>query len=533
MDPFARGGGQDRAPSGGGGDGETESRDWGRPAPDETADAPAGWEPEAAPEQDPGGQRPATPGGLGDPPPEWSHPYSSTPAEFPPAPPPPSESGSPDPAGPAYPPYQPPAYDFPFYGAAPPPRRGSRAAMVAVAIVACVTLLALGIAGGAGAVFYLRHQVNPIAGRRAGLPNQRGTGAVDLHSLAARLDPSIVDITGVKKDATGQTVENDAGTGVIISTDGDVLTNNHVIEGDVQLKAELSDGRSFPLQVLGEDPTQDVALVQMEGVSDLPTIRLHSGARASVREVVAAFGNALGKGGTPAASQGHVTNLDQTITATLDGGGNRSETLRGLIEMSAQICPGDSGGMLVDSVGQYLGILTAASTSGGGRGQGPGYGNRPGNGGPGHGGPGSGGGSGQNECSDDGFVIPAARAIPIVKQIQSGRRTSNVIIGVPGFLGVEVQECTDSSAQQGSCQAPPVDGAEITQLIAGGAAQQAGLPESFVITAIDQTPVSSPRDLTSALQRTTPGQVVQVTWNDGQGGPSRTTTVTLGAGPPA
>ena len=129
-------------------------------------------------------------------------------------------------------------------------------------------------------------------------------------------------------------------------------------------------------------------------------------------------------------------------------------------------------------------------------------------------------------------MIPVAQAIPIVQQIRSGRRSAKIIIGVPGFLGVEVEECTETSAEQGSCQAPAINGAQITDLVEGGAAEQAGLPQSFVITGIDQAQVTDPNDLTTVLEQTSPGQAVQVTWNDGQGGSTQTTTVTLGAGPP-
>lgn len=453
-------------------------------------------------------------GGLGDPPPEWSGYYS-----YPSFPPPDRSTSS---TGDTYRRQQAP---FPasggsadYWASAPPARRrGTRSVLVAVAVVACFALLVAGAGGGVGAALYFRNLSHPAqarghAGRGGGAPGTSGT--INLQSLATRLNPSVVDITGVKEDATGGAVEQDAGTGVVISKNGEVLTNNHVIEGDNQLQATVANGNTYPIKVLGEDPTDDLALVQAQGLSNLPAIPLRSDMAAAMGEPVAAFGNALGRGGPPSATQGRVTNLNQTITAALDGGSQRAETLSGLIEMSAQICPGDSGGILADAEGNDLGILTAASTPN----NGGGYGGSP---------------SGQQECSGDGFVIPIAHAIPIVKQIRSGRRSSRVIIGLPGFLGVEVQECTEASAQQGSCQPPSVNGAQISQLVQGGAAEQAGLPPSFIITAIGQSQVTSPNDLTNDLQQTSPGQAVQVTWNDGLGGPSQTTTVTLGTGPPA
>ncbi|MGH7920030.1 MAG: S1C family serine protease [Candidatus Dormibacteraceae bacterium] len=420
--------------------------------------------------------------------------------------------------------YWPAGYGTQPTGAARPPKRhGSRPALIAIAAVAGVAMLAVGFGGGVGAALFVRNEASQTpsvsgGGGSAGSGGSGGGGntsnSVDLSSLAGKLDPAIVDLNGIQQNASGQTVAEDAGTGVILTSNGEVLTNNHVVEGNSSMTATLATGKTVDVKVLGEDPTADIALVQLEGVSGLPTINIQSGARATVGDAIAAFGNALGKGGTPAASQGSVTGLNQSITASLDSGSQQTETLNGLIEMSAQICPGDSGGVLANAQGQYLGILTAASSSSGGSGQ------QPGDGGSQQ--PGSGGsGSSDQSCSTDGFVIPAANAEAIVKQIQSGRRTQDVIIGVPGFLGVEVGGQTS------------VDGAQVEQLVAGGPAAQAGLPSTFVITAIDGQAVSSSSALSTVLQQYTPGTTVQVTWNDGAGGASQTTSVTLGSGPPA
>ena len=506
MDPFARGdGGQDQRPftppSGGADPAGAGNAEWTSPPP--PADpTPTGFAPF--------GDDEAAARGLGEPPPEWSGYYTYPSQRYATS----DTGGGYGRCDDRYPPYP----GTPAYWTPPPPasRRGSRPLLVAVAVIACIALLAAGVGGGVRAALFLRGlnrpaQAHARGGTGAGLGR---AGTVNLHTLAGKLDPSVVDITGVKDDAVGQTVEQDAGTGVIVTKSGAVLTNNHVIEGDTQLQATLASGASYPIKVLGEDPADDLALVQIQGPSHLPMISMRSAAGATMGESVAAFGNALGRGGQPAATQGQVTHLGQTITATLDGGSQRTETLTGLIEVTAQICPGDSGGILADARGDYLGILTAASTPSSGGGYG-------------------GGGSGQQQCSSDGFVIPIAHAIPIVRQIRSGRRSPKVIIGLPGFLGVEVQECTEASAQQGSCQAPAVNGAQITQLVEGGAAERAGFPQAFIITAIGGTQITSPTELTTALEQTSPGQAVQVTWNDGQGGPSQTTSVTLGAGPPA
>jgi S1-C subfamily serine protease len=426
----------------------------------------------------------------------------------------------------------------------PRPRHGARTALLAVAVVAGLMVLVVGFGGGIGAALLLGHGIDvptpsPLHSNtgnggsgngnngsgNSGSGNTGNTGSIDLSKLASQLDPAIVDINGVQTNAQGQTVAQDAGTGVIITSSGVVLTNNHVIEGNSSMTATLANGQTVQVKVLGEDPSSDVALLQLEGVHNLPTINIQNGATASVGAAVAAFGNALGQGGTPASSQGSVTATDQSITASLEGGPTDSETLSGMIEESAQICAGDSGGVLANAQGQYLGMLTAASSQdNGGNGGNGGYPGSGGNGGyPGSGGNG-GNGSPQSssQCSTDAYVIPASKIIPIVKQIESGKRTQSVIIGVPGFLGVEVDDQSSSA-----------NGAQVSGLVQGGPAAQAGLPQTFVITAIDGQAVTSSSSLSSILQQYTPGTTVQVTWNDGQGGASQTTSVTLGSGPPA
>ncbi|MBO0701399.1 MAG: trypsin-like peptidase domain-containing protein, partial [Candidatus Dormibacteraeota bacterium] len=486
MDPFSRGDGEDQASSAPSnppqGDPatppEASSREWQTPPSDGAATEPA---------QDPGAPYP-----------------QQYPAQ--------GYAGSGGPGygrhGYGYPGYGYPGYWNPQTQPPTPPRR--RTALLAIAIVAGLMVLAVGFGGGIGAALLVGHGIglpqastpsgggdgdghgNPNHGSSNGNGNggTGSTGSVDLSKLAGQLDPAIVDINGVQTNGQGQTVTEDAGTGVILTSNGEVLTNNHVIEGNSSMTATLASGQTVPVKVLGEDPSADVALVQLEGVHNLPTINIKNGARAGVGDAVAAFGNALGQGGTPASSQGSVTATDQTITASLGSGSQDSETLNGMIEESAQICEGDSGGVLANAQGQYLGMLTAASSGGNGD-----------------------GGSSQSSssCSNDGFVIPASKIIPIVKQIESGQRTASVIIGVPGFLGVEVDDSQASAAGTG---------AQVVGLVQDGGAAQAGLPQTFVITAIDGQSVTDSSSLSTVLQQYTPGTTVQVTWNDGQGGAS-------------
>jgi S1-C subfamily serine protease len=148
---------------------------------------------------------------------------------------------------------------------------------------------------------------------------------------------------------------------MIISTSGLILTNNHVIEGARSIKVRLaSTGRSYTATVVGADPTHDVAVIKISGVSGLQTIPIGDSSEVGMGDGVVAVGNALGSGGSPEVATGTVTGLNQTIIAT-DEDGSNGETLRGLIETNAPLLPGYSGGPLLNLSGEVIGIDTAAS----------------------------------------------------------------------------------------------------------------------------------------------------------------------------
>ena len=157
---------------------------------------------------------------------------------------------------------------------------------------------------------------------RPGQPRQRiaAPGSLDAAAIAAKVDPAIVDINTVI--GTSQA----AGTGQIISSSGEVLTNNHVVDGSSSIQVTVvSDGRTYTAHVVADDPAADIAVIQMEGASGLPTVTFASSSSLAVGQSVVALGNALGDGGTPRATSGSVTALDQTITAS--EGGAKSEQL--------------------------------------------------------------------------------------------------------------------------------------------------------------------------------------------------------------
>src|SRR5262249_7847108 len=141
-------------------------------------------------------------------------------------------------------------------------------------------------------------------------------------------------------------------------------TNNHVINGatGTSLHATLvAGGKTYPAQIVGWDPSQDVALLRLVGASGLKPVQVGNSSSVKIGDQVVALGNAGGQGGSPTVTSGSITNLNRTITAS-DSGSGTSETLHGMLQTSAPIAPGDSGGPLANQAGQVIGMNTAANT---------------------------------------------------------------------------------------------------------------------------------------------------------------------------
>ena len=195
-------------------------------------------------------------------------------------------------------------------------------------------------------------------------------------SIAAKVDPAVVTITsqikvtgssfgggfgGYPGGGVTETVEAE-GTGMIVTSSGEVITNNHVIDGASSISVKIGGGsKSYTATVIGTNASKDIALLQIQGVSGLPTVTFGNSAQVQVGDSVVAIGNALALGSTPTVTTGIVSAENRTITAATDSGG--SETLSGLLQTDAAINPGNSGGPLVDSAGDVIGMDTAAASS--------------------------------------------------------------------------------------------------------------------------------------------------------------------------
>ena len=381
----------------------------------------------------------------------------------------------------------------------PPPRRGHKRGLIITGAVA----LAAGAAAG-GLIGSMNHGV-------IGTATATSNTVLSASQIAQRVDPALVDIVSTNS-TTGSVA---AGTGIVLTSNGEILTNNHVIRGATSLKVtDVGNGKTYSATVVGYDASDDVAVIQLQNASGLTTASLGDSSSVQTGDAVTALGNAGGKGGTPSVASGSVTDLNQSITASDEGSGV-SEQLTGLIQTNADIQPGDSGGALVNSHGQVIGMNTAASSGFQFQSQSQG-------------------------SQEQAYAIPIDSALTIAKQIESGNGSSTVHIGETAFLGIETTGSSSGSGSDGfggfggdgNGSSGSGTGVTIAGALSGSPAASAGLAEGDTITSVGGQSVSSATDIQQVLVKYHPGDKISVEWTD-QSGQSQSATVTLTSGPAA
>jgi S1-C subfamily serine protease len=369
-------------------------------------------------------------------------------------------------------------------------RRGRRSSAVAAAALAA----GLGVGVGAGALTHAaagsqpassapQWSVSGTSGSAAtgwAYPDRRrsgdGTGGFPGRSSSPATPATAAQQTGVVDiDVVLGGTQRAAGTGMVLTADGEVLTNKHVVEGETSISVTVpATGRTYAARVVGTSTTTDVAVVQLENASDLATVKTSS-ADVELGDAVVGVGNAGGAGGTPSAAAGTVTGVDQTITAS-DTDGSDSEQLTGLIETDAAIQPGDSGGPLLNASNEAIGMDTAASARG-----------------------------------NDGYAIPIATALAVAGEIEAGGAGTQAGAGTSAsssphaYFGVQVED--------------GADGAQVAGVVAGSPADAAGLAAGDTITSVAGQRVAGVPDLLTVMSSLSPGQPVGVTWVDQDGVP--------------
>ena len=376
-------------------------------------------------------------------------------------------------------------WSTPLASPVPPEPRHRRGWSRLIATVVAALMLAGGFGGyalvhaqqpGTASGTAAAASVSPPTSSTSGSPSATAspsTATLTLAQIEATVDSAIVDIT-----ATLGSTGTAKGTGMVITPNGEILTNNHVISGATNITVQIAGtGPTYQATLVGYDATDDIAVLQLANVTGLATITSAGASTVSVNDAIVAIGNALGQGGTPVAAAGVVTAVDQTITAT-DDTGTSAETLHGLLEMAAAIEPGDSGGPTVNASGAVIGITTAAATGG----------FQP----------------MSTTSASRAYAIPIGNALAIAAQIESGTASATVHIGPRGLLGVQVVGTSSS-------------GALVAGVQSNSAAAHAGLVAGDLIVSINGLAVNSSAALDAAMASTHVGDTISIAWQDAAG----------------
>jgi putative serine protease PepD len=377
---------------------------------------------------------------------------------------------------------------FLFAGEQPAEPKRGRGGLIAGVVV--LSLVVGGLAGGLGG--YLASHSGTDAGLSAleQQPPARQTANAPNGSVQAVANKVLPVVVTIAAEFQSQgNVSGDTGSGVIISSGGDILTNNHVIAGAANgghLHVIFASGRTVDATIVGRDPTTDIAVIRAQGVSGLPIAQLGRSDDLSVGQDVVAIGAPFELSGT--VTSGIISSLHRPTEAG-DGSAASQTTVLDAIQTDAPINPGNSGGPLVDMQGQVIGINSAIYS------------------------PNSGGPQAQSGNVGIGFAIPINQARRTADQIvRTGNATQTV-------LGVKVE---DNTPTQGGQPSILPNGALITQVNPGGPADKAGLKPGSVVVRADGRLVTSSDGLVAAVHAAAPGDRMQLTLSNGA-----TITVTL------
>ncbi|MTE15543.1 PDZ domain-containing protein [Nocardia sp. CT2-14] len=368
------------------------------------------------------------------------------------------------------------------YADPPAPKRSGRTGLVAGAVV--LALLSSGIGGAVGALATHHNDTHSTVTNALDQPVGNGKTAPapdgSVQAVAQKVLPSVVMIRVAGARAEGE------GSGVILSTDGLILTNNHVVSGagpNAKMDVAFSDGSTAPATVVGADPVSDIAVIRVTGKTDLKPIDLGQSGNLQVGQGVVAIGSPLGLAGT--VTSGIVSSLNRPVSTSGEPGSQG--TVIDAIQTDAAINPGNSGGALVDMDGRLIGINTAIATMGTAESAGA-----------------------QSGSIGLGFAIPVDTARRVADElIKNGKATY-------AQIGVTVRAQDD------------VNGARVMDVSPDSPAAKAGIPKNAIITKIDDQIVDSGNSLIAAVRSHRPGDKVKVTYTDDQGKNPKTVEVTLG-----
>ena len=368
-----------------------------------------------------------------------------------------------------------------------PTQRRHRRVGLAAAVVATALVVGAGAGVGGAAAWNAADggsgSGSPVATKTSQVVDTPESAAPDgsVEQVAAKVLPSVVEIDVSGAQGAG------SGSGIILSSDGTILTNNHVVAlagNGGSISVSFNDGSRAKAEVLGTDPLTDTAVIKVDGVSDLTPATIGKSGDLKVGEGVVAIGSPFGLDST--VTSGIVSALDRPVDVGSDGQGN--STTYPAIQTDAAINPGNSGGALVDMNGNVVGINSSIRTA-------------------------SQSSSGEGGSIGLGFAIPIDEVMPIVDQMVKGETPTHARLGI---------SVSDVAARPG---ATVTEGAEVQDVNTGSTADDAGLAKGDVITKIDDHLVNSADSLVATIRSYRPGDKVTVTYD--HGGDSKTTTLTL------
>ena len=379
------------------------------------------------------------------------------------------------PESPYTPPFEPFAAPADPVAPVPAPARSGGTSRTLAAVLA-TALLAGGVGGAVGATLSSRSDA-PAASAASSAPIVVGSSSsTDIEAVSAKVLPSVVQIAFSGQAGSG------TGSGVVLSKDGIILTNNHVVAEAADggsLTVTFQDGKSVPATIVGRDPGADLAVIRVENVENLVPVQLGSSADLKVGQQVVAIGSPLGLSGT--VTSGIVSALNRPVVSG-DGSGG-SQSVLNAIQTDAAVNPGNSGGALVDAQGRLVGINSAIATLGASQGA-------------------------QSGSIGLGFAIPIDQAKRIADELVKNGVASRAVLGV------------QSQDVQGG-------GAQLTTVAEGSGAAKAGLQVGDVVTSLGGNRIANSEGLLATVRAQAPSSTVDVTYvRDGK---TVTAKVTLGS----
>lgn len=352
--------------------------------------------------------------------------------------------------------------------------------MFVFGVVAAALFMAIGI--GVTLLYQNMSGMNTTLTPHQGLKNDGNAlttaSETTIANVASKVSPSVVSILTKIEDPTSywtSSVQEAAGSGIIVGSDGYILTNKHVVSDATQVQVILSDGTTYSnVKVLGTDPLNDLAFLKIEGASNLPAVQLGDSSTVNIGQSVVAIGNSLGEYQNTVTS-GIISGLGRPLTAQ-DSTGTSTESLNDLIQTDAAINPGNSGGPLLNSSGQVIGINTAVA----------------------------------QDAQGIGFAIPINSAKGILKGVLAGKGVQRAYLGVR-YIPVNTAVAKQYKLSVKAGAYINGDGNGGAAVVSGSPADKAGLKSGDVITKVNGVEVGTHGGVSSLVAEYAPGDTIELT----------------------